>query len=141
MTAHVNEYETIFVARPDLPEEEVIRIRTKLEGILAAGAAEVLEFDDWGRRKLAYIIEKHNHGHYHYLNYVSPAALPLELERNLRNEDNLIRFLTVRLGEDVDLEACRVAATERIRLKALRAAEQASDDYAEDSDDEDSSED
>ena len=137
----MRKYELVCVIQPDLDETAFNGVVEKVKGWISDSGGTVDKVDVWGRRKLAYIIEKHNHGHYHYLNYVSPAALPLELERNLRNEDNLIRFLTVRLGEDVDIEACRVAATERIRLKALRAAEQASDDYAEDSDDEDSSED
>ena len=121
----LHEYETIFVTRPELADDEHTRLKDKFLGIVTSREGSILELDDWGRRKLAYEIKKHAYGHYYYLNYIGPADLPSELERNMRIEDNLIRWLTVRLGTDVDLEERRVVAEERKRLKAERAAEMA----------------
>lgn len=113
-----HEYETIYVTRADLTEDDQTRIDDKLQGIIAAGG-EVLAFESWGRRKLAYPIRRQLQGTYKYLHYVAPAELPNELERNMRLEDSLIRFLTVRLGENV-------MPDDEIRALALQAQERRS---------------
>ncbi|RME22806.1 MAG: 30S ribosomal protein S6 [Deltaproteobacteria bacterium] len=105
-----HEYETIYVTRPDLADADQTRIDEKLQGIIAAGNGELLVFESWGRRKLAYPIRRHQQGTYQYLHYVGPSDLPGQLERSMRLEDALIRFLTVKLDEDVDIEAVRQAA-------------------------------
>ena len=119
-----HEYETFYVTKPELPDDEVTRISEKLLGAIERLKGSLLVSEDWGRRKLSYPIARQNHGHYIYLNYVGPAALPVELERSMGLEDNLIRFLTVKLGEDVDVEERRVMATERTRIRAERLAAQ-----------------
>ncbi len=113
-----HEYETIYVTRPELPEAETKRLHDRFRAIIAENHGTILADEDWGRRKLAYPIKKHHSGHYTYINYVGPADLPREFERVLRLEDNLIRFLTVRLAEHVDPEERRAVAEER---KARRA--------------------
>ena len=117
-----HEYETFYVTKPELPDDEVNRISEKLLGAIERFKGSLLVSEDWGRRKLSYPIARQNHGHYIYLNYVGPAALPVELERSMGLEDNLIRFLTVKLGEDVDAEERRVMAQERTRVRAERLA-------------------
>jgi small subunit ribosomal protein S6 len=119
-----HEYETFYVTKPELPDDEVNRISEKLLGAIDRLKGSLLVSEDWGRRKLSYPIARQNHGRYIYLNYVGPAALPVELERSMGLEDNLIRFLTVKLGEDVDVEERRVMAQERTRIRAERLAAQ-----------------
>jgi small subunit ribosomal protein S6 len=119
-----HEYETFYVTKPELPDDEVTRISEKLLGAIERLKGSLLVSEDWGRRKLSYPIARQNHGHYIYMNYVGPAALPVELERSMGLEDNLIRFLTVKLGEDVDVEERRVMAQERTRIRAERLAAQ-----------------
>ena len=116
------EYETIYVVKPELPEDALSALNEKIQGIISKNEGETLTFDDWGKRKLAYPIQKNSKGHYIYLNYVGPSSLVAELERHLRIEDNLLRFLTVKLGFDVDVEARRAQAYE---LNAQRAAAKA----------------
>jgi small subunit ribosomal protein S6 len=117
-----HEYETFYVTKPELPDDEVNRISEKLLGAIERFKGALLVSEDWGRRKLSYPIQRQNHGRYIYMNYVGPAALPVELERSMGLEDNLIRFLTVKLGEDVDVEERRVMAQERTRVRAERLA-------------------
>jgi small subunit ribosomal protein S6 len=119
-----HEYETFYVTKPELAEDEVTRISEKLLGAIERLKGSLLVSEDWGRRKLSYPIQRQNHGHYIYMNYVGPAALPVELERSMGLEDNLIRFLTVKLGENVDVEERRVLAQERTRIRAERVAAQ-----------------
>lgn len=123
-----HEYETTYIVQPDVPETEVVRLQEKFQGIIDAGKGSMLVRDDMGRRKLAYPIGKHHYGIYVYLNYVGPADLISELERNLRNEDAVVRFLTVRNGVDVDTEERRAVAIERQRKRAEARAAQPDDE-------------
>lgn len=130
----LNEYETIYVARPDLTEDVLGRITQKFEGVVKDNGGEMLVAEDWGKRKLAYTISRHTRGHYIYLNYVGPASIVAEMERNLGLEDDLLRFLTVKLEDDVEVESRRILAEERRRLRiermaALKAEEEAEARY------------
>ena len=130
----LNEYETTYVARPDLTDEQMSRITTKIEGLVGSGGGTMLVAEDWGKRKLAYLIRKHARGHYIYLNYCGPSPIVLEIERNLRLEDDLLRFLTVKIETDIVPEERRVLAEERRRLRiermaALKAEEEAEARY------------
>ncbi len=133
-----HEYETIYVTRPDLTEADQSRIDEKLQGIISNGSGDLLVFETWGRRKLAYPIRRQQQGAYQYLHYVAPAELPGELERNMRLEDSLIRFLTVKLDEQVDLEAARESATaeqeRRVGRLGLVVEDEDGDDGSSDSD-------
>jgi len=130
----INEYEITYVTRPDLTDDVMGRITKKFETLIASNQGVMLVAEDWGKRKLSYPILKHNRGHYVYLNFVGPATIIAEVERNLRNEDNLLRFLTVVISKDVDVESRRVLAEERRRLRiermaALKAEEEAEARY------------
>ncbi len=139
-----HEYETIYVTRPDLDEADQARIDEKLQAIISNGNGEILVFETWGRRRLAYNIRRQQQGTYQYLHYVAPAELPNELERNMNLEDSLIRYLTVKLAEEVDPEAAREGAAaqqeRRVgRLGLVPEEDESSDD--EDTGDDDSSDD
>ena len=122
------EYETIYILKPEVPEDIVRTLNEKVDGIIGRYEGHILIRDDWGKRKLAYPIQKNSKGHYLYVNYLGPSDLVLEVERNLRIEENLLRFLTVKLSEDVDVETKQQEAKERIARKAQAGAERESDD-------------
>ncbi len=123
-----HEYETTYIVQPDALEPEVTRLQEKFQGIIEARQGSMLVRDDMGRRKLAYPIGKHHYGIYVLLNFVGPADIIAELERNMRNEDPVIRFLTVRNGSDVDTEERRAIAIERQRKRAEQRAAQPDDE-------------
>ena len=116
-----HEYETIYILRPELPEEESTRIHERFQALIEDNEGSVLVRDDWGRQKMAYQIRKHHHGHYVYLHYVGPAQVPVAIERYVRIEDNCIRLMTVKLDDNVDVEATRAAAEERVAARAAAA--------------------
>ena len=118
----LNEYETIYVARPDLTDDVMNKLNERFQGVVTDNAGTLLVAEDWGKRKLAYSIAKHARGHYIYLNYCGPSAIVAEVERTLGLEDQLLRVLTVKLEEDVDVDARRLLAEERRRLRAERMA-------------------
>jgi len=127
----LNEYETIYIARPDLTEDVMTKITSRFETVVTGNAGIILVSEDWGKRKMAYSISKHQRGHYIYLNYVGPAAIVSEVERNLGLEDQLLRFLTVKLEDAVEIEARRALAEERKRLRAERMAALKAEEEAE----------
>ena len=91
------EYETVVILHPDLGEagtkELVQRIRATLEG----GKAEIGNVDEWGLRELAYPIAKQRRGFYVVLEYKAEPAAVTEVERQLRLNDQVLRFLSVRV--------------------------------------------
>ncbi len=127
----LNEYETIYIARPDLTDDVMTKITSRFEQVITGNSGTILVSEDWGKRKLAYVISKHQRGHYIYLNYVGPSALVAEVERNLGLEDQLLRFLTVKLEDAVEIEARRALAEERKRLRAERMAALKAEEEAE----------
>jgi small subunit ribosomal protein S6 len=132
----LHEYESVVIIRPDLDDADTYAIVEKVEKILEDNGGKLLIRDDWGKRKMAYVIQKHLKGHYVLFSHLSPAELNDELERNIRNEDRVIRFMTVLIDRDVDVpERMAQAKEERARREAeakaraeadaLRAAEEA----------------
>ena len=136
-----HEYETIYVTRPDLEEADQNRIDEKLKGIVTNGDGDLLVFEQWGKRKLAYPIRRHLQGSYQFLQYVAPPELPFELERNMNLEDMLIRFITVKLDENVDVEAARTAAVEATERRIARLGVEADDEDEGDADSDTSNDD
>jgi len=142
-----HEYETIIIIRPDIEDPLVTGITEKLETILTSNSGHVLDREDWGKRKLSYPISKHQRGHYIRMNFLCPASLITEIERRIRNEDNVMRFMTVRLADAVDvptrIEQAAVQRARREEEMKRRAAEAAlgigddDDDFDDDDDDDD----
>jgi len=124
-----HEYETIVIVRPDVEESGVAALAEKFEGVLTEQGGHILDRENWGSRKLAYPIAKHLRGHFIRMNYLAGSAHIAELERKLRIEDGIIRFMTVRLADAVDvptrIEEAAVHRAQREEEERRRAEEQA----------------
>jgi len=124
----VREYETTFIVQPEITNDVRDAFLTKLDAQLETSGATRLMLDDWGKRKLAYEIQNFQKGHYYSLKYLDEGSSVAELERLLKLEESILRYLTVRVAEDVaDIEARQAAAAEeeaklRERLEAERVA-------------------
>ncbi len=96
-------YETVFISNPDLPDEETAQVIETYRQVLIDGGAEILKTDDWGRRRMAYEIKKFTKGYYVLFEYVAddPACIA-ELERRMRLDDRVIRFMTVKKADSFD---------------------------------------
>jgi len=111
MAKLLREYESIIILRPDVEETVENSVRDRIEGILNERGGHLLVWDSWGRRKLAYTVrdrsaqKKHTKGTYHYIQYLGGADLVTELTRNFRLMEPVLKFLTVKLADDVELEA------------------------------------
>ncbi len=92
----MNCYETLFVVKPTLAEEEIATTITKVKEILAKEGAELVGTNDMGMKKLAYPVEKNDRGYYTVLFYKAEGTVISELERNLKISEDVIKFLTVK---------------------------------------------
>ena len=121
----MNQYELIYVTRPTLNADELANLSTKVSGLIEKANGQVLAAEEWGRRRLAYPIMKNEHGQYTYINFVAPADAPLGVEKNMGLDDSFMRYMTVRLGENVNVDEVRqVAETKKAERDAARAAEE-----------------
>ena len=102
-------YELIFVVDPRVSDEDVVTMTQEYKQMIAHGGSEITSEENWGRRKLAYPIEKLTEGKYVLLNIQSEGgktSLP-EVEHRMRQNDKILRYLTVRTDEDLKRAARR----------------------------------
>jgi small subunit ribosomal protein S6 len=92
-------YEELFILRPDITEEEVTPVIDQLRGIVTQAGGTIDKEERWGVRKLAYKVEKRAEGYYVLLQFSAPASAVKELERRLRVNDAVLKYLTVRIDE------------------------------------------
>lgn len=92
----MRKYETIFILHPSLDEEAVKAGTEKFQGVIENGGGKVENVDFWGKRKLAYEINKVNEGYYTLINFEATPELPKELDRVFRITDGVIRHIIVK---------------------------------------------
>jgi small subunit ribosomal protein S6 len=113
-------YETIFIIKPDLGDEAVKGIIQKAADSLKKGGGQVNKVDEWGRRRLAYPIQKKHEGFYVLLDYSSSADVSKELERILKLNEDVVRLQTVKF-EGPTAPAAPAAAEEAPAAPATEA--------------------
>jgi small subunit ribosomal protein S6 len=102
-------YELIFVVDPRVSDEDVTTMMQEYRHMITAGGSEITGEENWGRRKLAYPIDKLTEGKYVLFNIQSQGgktSLP-EVEHRMRQNDKILRYLTVRTDEDLKRAARR----------------------------------
>ena len=124
------EYETIYILRPDVEKAKAEQIIERLKEVISRLDGTLTKLDNWGKRKLAYPIEKKTRGIFVYLKYVGYNDLVAELERNLRLLDDVVRFQTVLLAEDIDPASVTVDPDE-LQYLHVEEAEEVEDAEAE----------
>jgi small subunit ribosomal protein S6 len=109
-------YEVLFIADPNLGDPEQDALAAQVQGYIEKEGGRVQRVEKWGKKRLAYTIKKQREGNYVLMVIEGGPALVKELERRLRVTDGILRFITVRVDEDL-------AKAER--RKAQRAVEEA----------------
>jgi small subunit ribosomal protein S6 len=102
------EYETIYILRFDIDAEAAERVQARVGDAVEREHGKLVKVETWGRRKLAYPLKKHRRGVYVYLRYVGAGGLVAEVERNLKLQDAVVKYMTVQTAEDVDLAALEI---------------------------------
>lgn len=92
-------YENLFIVKPDATEEEIDHLIELMSGYVTKDGGTVDKVDKWGKRRLAYRVEKNREGFYVLIQFTAPATTVKEFERRMRVQDSIIKFLTVRIDE------------------------------------------
>jgi small subunit ribosomal protein S6 len=108
---------------PDIAEQERSALFERLGELIGSQSGYLVECDEWGTRKLAYEIKKKPRGYYARLDYCGSGELVKELERNLRIEDRFLKYMTVLLQEEADVEALKAEAARKEEEAAAAEAE------------------
>jgi small subunit ribosomal protein S6 len=92
-------YEEMFIIRPDATEEEITPIVEQVRTTVTSAGGTIDKEERWGVRRLAYRVEKRNEGYYVLMQFTAAAATVKEVERRLRVNDNVLKYMTVRIDE------------------------------------------
>ena len=115
-------YEELFIVKPDAPEEEIDGFVEQLRGQLTTAGATVDKVEKWGKRRLAYKVDKYREGAYVLFQFSSGPETVKEFERRLRVSDLVIKFITVRIDETLKrLDKRKKEREKRAHRKATAA--------------------
>lgn len=98
----MRKYETFFIIDPDLPDEGVAGVDEKLKKVVGDNRGTILGYTPWGKKKLAYPVNKRSRGNYILMEYAGGPELVAELERNMRLDERVLKFITVKLEDTFD---------------------------------------
>ena len=123
----MRKYETFFIIDPDLPDEGNAALDSKVQSIITSNGGEVVTFNPWGKRKLAYAIRKRTRGLYVLMEYAGGPQLVAELERNLRIDERVLKFITIMLEERFDPERERERKAAQAEVAAFTEEEESTE--------------
>ena len=103
------EYETIYILRSEVTKDSSEGISSRIADVVSREGGKLTRIENWGRRKLAYPVGKQKRGVYVYLKYIGRGGVVSEIERNLRMLDDVLKYQTVKLREEVARESVVVA--------------------------------
>jgi len=119
-------YELMFILRPDMPEEDQDKLISNLESQVQTAGGTVKSVERMGRRRLAYLVRNFQDGIYVLLTLEGEGGMVKEIERRLRVNEPVIKFLTVRVDEEQKrLAKIKAIRDTKVRGKGTRAAEAA----------------
>ncbi len=114
----LNRYETVFILTPVLSDEQAKEAVSKFKDFLKANGAKITNEENWGLKKLAYPIQKKSTGFYHLIEFDAPGAAIAGLEVEMKRDERVMRFLTVKL----DKHALTYAEKRKVKLKEKATA-------------------
>jgi small subunit ribosomal protein S6 len=117
-------YETFVILDPDLSEENRKPVIEKINDLILQKNGLLVEKDEWGARKLAYEIKKKIRGYYILLDYCGTGSLVSEIERSCRIDDRVIKYMTIQIENEVDIDRIKKEMEEK-KAQRKAAAEEA----------------
>ena len=97
-------YELVFIIKPDLPQEEIDQVVETVDSSLKEMGATIDKVDQWGKKRLAYKVQKYSDGYFVLIQYSLESTgddIPQEIERRLRVAEPVIKYMTIRIDEDI----------------------------------------
>ena len=101
----MREYEMIYVLKPDSSEEVVERVQGKIQRVMEEQGGVILNRESWGKKKLAYDVQKNSKGQFFHMSYAGGGALNSEMVRLFRLDDAILRYLPIKVSDTVDVGA------------------------------------
>jgi small subunit ribosomal protein S6 len=108
----MNYYEKVIIFDPNLDDSAVEETVGKVKDVIVRQGGEILKTENWGRRKLAYLLNKHQKGNYIFLFFKAPSATIAELEKFCKVVDSVIKFMVVKLTKKKQIDAVLSALTQ-----------------------------
>jgi small subunit ribosomal protein S6 len=110
-------YDIVVLVTPDLNDEDAMKVAAEYKKVLTDGGANVVKEEPWGKRRLAFPIQRKREAHYHYWQVEAAPAAVAEAERRMGLSDQVLRHLAVRVDEELKPSA---KMAERLRIKAVK---------------------
>ena len=105
-------YEAVVILHPDMGEDDVRNFTEKYTELVKTSGGEIIKIEDWGLKRLAYLVKKKEKGRYILFDFVGNPALISEMERQFKISEDVMKYLSVKLDHDVDLEAFKTPPKE-----------------------------
>ncbi|MEN8188304.1 MAG: 30S ribosomal protein S6 [Thermodesulfobacteriota bacterium] len=118
-------YETIYILHPNLSEDEITSRIDSANEIITGEQGTIINLDRWGMRKLAYLIKKEKQGYYVFCDYATAPTAVSEMERKFRIDEGILKYMTVKLADDISAEEVEAAKGELAARKEAEEAEEA----------------
>ena len=119
-------YETLYIINPNLAEEDYRTVVAKFTDAVEKNKGVVTKVDEWGKKTLAYDIKKFDKGFYVLLQYCGEAGLTAELKRELGLDDRVLKYQTIKLSDNADLEKLKPKPDPSV-VESVEAVEEAAD--------------
>ena len=108
-------YESAVLINAALDDETIKNLISKIRANITTNGGEIIEVEDWGRKRLAYQVKKSKIGYYAIFRFNSPPDIVPKLERNYQLDDNILRYLTITLSKDA-LEQIEIDKAQQTQL-------------------------
>jgi len=109
----LREYDTVFLLKPDVTDDAVDKLKERVRGVVTREGGKVIKFINWGKKKTSFAVSKQPRAIYVEAMYLGQKNLVTELERNLRNIDEVTKFLTTKVADEIDPESRPVEPDEK----------------------------
>ena len=116
--SRIKHYETMFIVKPTLTEEETKAQIELVKANIEKNGGEIVSCDDMGTKQLAYEIEKQKRGYYFVIYFKAPTSSILELERNYRINEEIIRFIFIKYESKKEVTAWTALSSEAAKKSA-----------------------
>jgi len=98
----MNHYETIYIVNPTLEDDSLKEAIDKFSDLIKKLKGSIVKVNEWGKRKLAYEVKQFDKGYYLVLDFCALPKMVTELERNLKLDDRILKYITVKIDENID---------------------------------------
>lgn len=98
----MNHYETIYIVNPTLDDDSLKEAIDKFSDLIKKLKGSIVKVNEWGKRKLAYELKQFDKGYYVVLDFCALPKMVTELERNLKLDDRILKYITVKIDENID---------------------------------------